>query len=199
MNKSIKRVVTTILAATFAVCAPLINVYASAESVDTSSETILGVLSENDIPECLALEVSENSKFAARLYEKETALDTVLFANKDGSETVYIFNEDVKYIDESGIVADKSNKLYSNIESRAYSSDYSYVNKENDINTYFPKSLKTDVGVSVEAQGQAIEMYPVSDVISQVTADDDLYGVYYDDVFGEFTGIRYEPSFSGYK
>lgn len=199
MNKSIKRVVTTILAATFAVCAPLINVYASAESVDTSSETILGVLSENDIPECLALEVSENSKFAARLYEKETALDTVLFANKDGSETVYIFNEDVKYMDESGIVADKSNKLYSNIESLAYSSDYSYVNKENDINTYFPKSLKTNVGVSVEAQGQAIEMYPVSDVISQVTADDDLYGVYYDDVFGEFTGIRYEPSFSGYK
>ena len=199
MNKSIKRVVTTILAASFAVCTPLINVYASAESVDTSSETIVGVLSENDIPECLALEVSENSKFAARLYEKETALDTVLFANKDGSETVYIFNEEVKYIDESGIVVDKSNKLYSNIESRAYSSDYSYVNKENDINTYFPKSLRTDVGVSVEAQGQAIEMYPVSDVISQVTADDDLYGVYYDDVFGEFTGIRYEPSFSGYK
>ncbi len=200
--------ISSILAATFAVCTPLINVYASAESVeepaglavvDTSPETILGVLSENDIPECLALEVSENSKFAARLYEKETALDTVLFANKDGSETVYIFNEDVKYIDESGNVADKSNKLYSNIESRTYSSDYSYVNKENDINTYFPKSLKTDVGVSVEAQGQAIEMYPVSDVISQVTADNDLYGVYYDDVFGEFTGIRYEPSFSGYK
>lgn len=199
INKSIKRGISSILAATFAVCAPLINVYASAESADTSSETILGVLSENDIPECLALEVSENSKFAARLYEKETALDTVLFANKDGSETVYIFNEDVKYMDESGIVADKSNKLYSNIESLAYSSDYSYVNKENDINTYFPKSLKTNVGVSVEAQGQAIEMYPVSDVISQVTADDDLYGVYYDDVFGEFTGIRYEPSFSGYK
>lgn len=208
MNKSIKRGISSILAATFAVCTPLINVYASAESVeepaglavvDTSSETILGVLSEDDIPECLALEVSENSKFAARLYEKETALDTVLFANKDGSETVYIFNEDIKYIDESGNVADKSNKLYSNIESRTYSSDYSYVNKENDINTYFPKSLKTDVGVSVEAQGQAIEMYPVSDVISQVTADNDLYGVYYDDVFGEFTGIRYEPSFSGYK
>lgn len=112
MNKSIKRGISSILAATFAVCAPLINVYASAESADTSSETILGVLSENDIPECLALEVSENSKFAARLYEKETALDTVLFANKDGSETVYIFNEDVKYIDESGIVADKSNKLF---------------------------------------------------------------------------------------
>ena len=107
MNKSIKRGISSILAATFAVCTPLINVYASAESVeepadlavvDTSPETILGVLSENDIPECLALEVSENSKFAARLYEKETALDTVLFANKDGSETVYIFNEDVKYI-----------------------------------------------------------------------------------------------------
>lgn len=208
MNKSIKRGISTILAITLAVCTPMISVYANAESVDelagltvvdTSSETISGVLSENDIPECLALEVSENSKFAARLYEKETSLDTVLFANKDGSETVYIFNEDVKYRDESGNIADKSNKLYSNIESRAYSTDYSYVNKENDINTYFPKSLKTDVGVSVEAQGQVIEMYPVSDVVSQVIADTDLHGVYYDDVFGEFTGIRYKPSFSGYK
>lgn len=208
MNKSIKRVISTILAATFAVCTPLINVYASTESVeepedlavvDTSSEITSVVLSDNDIPECLTLEVSENNKFAARLYEKETALDTVLFANKDGSETVYIFNEDVKYIDESGKIADKSNKLYSNIKSRAFSSDYSYVNKENDINTYFPKTLKTDIGVSVEAQGQVIEMYPVSDAVSKVIADNDMYGVYYDDVFGEFTGIRYEPSFSGYK
>ncbi len=208
MNKSIKRVISSILAATFAVCTPLLGANTNAESIedtvglvaiDTTSESISSVLSENDIPEYLALEASENSKFAARLYEKETALDTVLFANKDGSETVYIFNEDVKYIDESGNIADKSNKLYSNIESRAYSTDYSYVNKENDINTYFPKSLKTDVGVSVEAQGQVIEMYPVSDVVSQVIADNDMYGVYYDDVFGEFTGIRYEPSFSGYK
>lgn len=208
MNKSIKRVISTILAATFAVCAPLLGASTNAESiedavgltaVDTTSESISSVFSEKDIPECLALEISENSKFAARLYEKETSLDTVLFANKDGSETVYIFNEDVKYIDESGNIADKSNKLYSNIESRVYSTDYSYVNKENDINTYFPKSLKTDVGVSVEAQGQVIEMYPVSDVVSQVIADNDMYGVYYDDVFGEFTGIRYEPSFSGYK
>ncbi len=53
--------------------------------------------------------------------------------------------------------------------------------------------------MSVEAQGQVIEMYHVSDAVSKVIADDDMYGVYYDDVFGEFTGIRYEPSFSGYK
>lgn len=206
MNKSIKRISSIVLAAAIAACTPLLGVYAKAESVEESAaiigvdtKPISSVLSENDIPECLAHEVSGNNKFAARLYERENALDTVLFANKDGSETIYIFNEDVKYIDESGKIVDKSNKLYSNIESRAFSSDYSYVNKENDINTYFPKTLKTDVGVSVEAQGQVIEMYPVSDVVSKVTADDDMYGVYYDDVFGEFTGIRYEPSFSGYK
>lgn len=211
MNVFIKKAVSAVIAAAFAVCTPLYDSYASIESfesveksadptvVDTAFESTSSVISENDIPECLAPEALENSKFAARLYEKETSLDTVLFANKDGSETVYIFNEDVKYVNESGKIADKSNKLYSNVESKAYSSDYSYVNKENDINTYFPKLLKTDVGVSVEAQDQAIEMYPMSDVVSKVTADDDMYGVYYDGVFGEFTGIRYEPSFSGYK
>ena len=164
MNVFIKKAVSAVIAAAFAVCTPLYDSYASIESfesveksadptvVDTAFESTSSVISENDIPECLAPGASENSKFAARLYEKETSLDTVLFANKDGSETVYIFNEDVKYVNESGKIADKSNKLYSNVESRAYSSDYSYVNKENDINTYFPKLLKTDVGVSVEAQ-----------------------------------------------
>ena len=80
----------------------------------------------------------------------------------------------VKYANESGKIVDKSNKLYSNVEDKAYSSDYSYVNKENDINTYFPKFLKTDVGVTVEAQAHSIEMYPISNVVSKVTADDDM-------------------------
>ncbi len=209
MNKSLKRAFSTVLAATIAVCSPLLSTYAKAESIEESadmavvdtaeSEYVSGVLSIGDVPECLDYKAISNNKHTVRLYDKETALDTVLFANKDGSETIYIFNEDVKYIDENGKTADKSNKLYSNIESRAFLSDYSYVNKENDINTYFPKVLKTDVGVSVEAQGQVIEMYPISEVVSGVAADDDMYGVYYDDVFGEFTGIRYEPSFSGYK
>ncbi len=208
MNKLLKITFSTVLAAAIVVCSPLLGTSTQAESInksadrvdiDLSSDSISGILSKNDVPECLDFEAIADKEHATRLFDKETALDTVLFANKDGSETIYIFNEDVKYIDESGKIADKSNKLYSNIESRAYSSDYSYVNKENDINTYFPKSLMTDVGVSVEAQGQVIEMYPVSDVVSNVIANDDMYGVYYDDVFGEFTGIRYKPSFSGYK
>lgn len=208
MNKSIKRGISTILAAAIVACTSSFGVYAKATSVGEAEVGIdanvdiastSSVLSINDLPECLAHEMLADNQFSARLYERENALDTVLFANKDGSETVYIFNEDVKYINENGKTMDKSNKLYSDIKSKTFLSDYSYVNKENDINTYFPKTLKTDVGVSVEAQGQIIEMYPVSDIGSKVSADDDMYGVYYDDVFGEFTGIRYAPSFSGYK
>lgn len=200
---------STILAAAIAACSPLLSTYAKAESIEESadiavldteaSKYVSGILSADDVPECLDFVAIANNEHTARLYDKETALDTVIFTNKDGSETIYMFDENVKYLDENGKVADKSNKLYSNIESRAFSSDYLYVNKDNDINTYFPKSLKTDVGVSVEAQGQVLEMYPISNMVSEVIVDDDLYGVYYDDVFGEFTGIRYKPSFSGYK
>lgn len=203
-----KSFISSILVAAVAICTPLTDSYANADFIeesseinvfDTTSELISNVISINDIPECLAFEVSETKKIAARLYEKENRLDTVMFANIDGSETVYIFNEDVKYVNENGEVVDKSNKLYPNVENRTFSSDYSYMNKENDINTYFPKSLMNDLGVYVEAQGQVIEMYPISDVVSNVTVDNDLYSVYYDEVFGEFTGIRYEPNFSGYK
>lgn len=51
----------------------------------------------------------------------------------------------------------------------------------------------------VEALGKTIELYPLSNTVSKVMPDDDMLGVYYDNVFGEFTGVRYEPSFSGYK
>ena len=208
MNKSLKRAFSTVIAAAMVTCFPLLSTNSQAENSDKStdkvaveitSESNTSAISKGDIPECMAFEAAEISKFTARLYEKEATLDTVLFANKDGSETIYIFDENVKYINENGEVMDKTNKLYSQIDARSLSSDYSYVNKDNDINTFFPKSLMTEVGVSVETQGQNIEMYPISDVVSKVTADNDLYGVYYDDVFGEFTGIHYKPSFSGYK
>ena len=195
-SKIAKRIVSFVVAAAIAVSTSMTSVLADSKIAEDS---LVDVISEKDIPECLALEVSERDKFAARLYAKETSLDTVLFANKDGSETIYIFNEDVKYIDENGKVADKSNKLYADVKSRSLSAEYSYVNKDNDIKTYFPKSLKTDVGVVVEALGKTIELYPLSNTVSKVIPDEDMLGVYYDDVFGEFTGVRYEPSFSGYK
>lgn len=98
MYKTAKGLVSAVLVATV-VTTPLFGSYTNAESsenaaskIDTASEAVSSVLSEKDIPECLALEASKNNKFAARLYDKETVLDTVLFANKDGSETVYIFN-----------------------------------------------------------------------------------------------------------
>ena len=207
MKNIIKRTISAIAATTFSVFAILCSNNANSVSVsesedftiDVSSKSVSSDFSENDIPECLSYEVLNNNKFAARLYGKEVALDTVLFANNDGTETVYIFNEDVKYMDENGSVFDKSNKLYPSVKTGNYSNEYSYVNKENNIKTYLPKSLKTDTGVIVEAQNKTIEMYPASDSISDVVVDDDMYGACYYDVFGEDTEIRYKPSFSGYK
>lgn len=51
----------------------------------------------------------------------------------------------------------------------------------------------------VEAQDKIIEIYPLSDTASDVKPDKNLMGVYYDDVFGEYTGVCYKPEFSGYK
>lgn len=208
MGSIIKRIVssTIIIASVLSIMSNDINVkaedfntIAANRIMDESPINSANVVNVKDIPECLSNEISEYNNYSARLFEKENALDTVMFANKDGTESAFIFYEDVKYKDKSGKITDKSNKLYSNIENKSFSADYLYVNKQNDINTYFPKCLKTDVGITVEAQGSAIEMYPISKMISPVKADNDMYGVYYDDVFGQDTGIHYEPSFSGYK
>jgi hypothetical protein len=171
---------------------------ASLKSVESHSLDNKG-LNEIIIPECLCLDKEKSDKISSRLYKEETSLDSILFANKDGSETIYIFDENVKYKNIDDEIVDKSNKLYTDIENKTFSKDYLYVNKDNDIRTYFPEYLKYDVGVAVEAYGHAIEMYPVSKMTSKVIADDDLYGVHYDQVFGENTEVSYKPKFSGFK
>jgi hypothetical protein len=110
-----------------------------------------------DRPEAIEKGLVVENGHVARLYKKESDLRTVIFANKDGTETAYIFDEPVKYIDENGKIVDKSNRLYS-----VYADEYAYVNKDNDIRTYFPKTLDEKSGIKLEYGDISIEMYPYS-------------------------------------
>lgn len=55
-------------------------------------------LADEDRPEAVEQELVEEKRQIARLYDQETELDTVVFANQDGTETAYIFDEAVKSI-----------------------------------------------------------------------------------------------------
>lgn len=153
-------------------------------------------LADEDRPEAVAPELVEEKKHIARLYDKETELDTVVFANKDGTETAYIFDEAVKYLNSEGIITDKSNKLYSTRET-----DCAYINCDNDIQTSFPARLNADTGVRLNYDEYSIVMYPDNSLISSASKkieDEDEY-VYYENSFGQGTSLRYKTTFSGFK
>ena len=182
----------------------------TAEARDTPKSVVEKSISndlmvEDIIPEAIDISEAKEKSHVNRLHEKEDSLETVVFANADGSETTYIFDEPVKYLDENGEISDKSNKLYSDVEANKLDtskkqkgiSNYAYVNAENDIKTYFPKKLSGKDSIKLEAQNRDILMRPSSDVVSSVIEENNV--VYYEDVFGEFTSLRYETLFSGYK
>ncbi len=147
--------------------------------------------------------------------DKETDLNTVVYENADGSETTYIFQETVKYVDESGNVKDKSNKLVANDKDNSakfagrmkdgnagnntdkIAKNYAYVNDQNDINTYFPQLLGKNSGVVLNYGDLNIEMYP-KDTVSPVSKVGDKE-IIYENVFESTAQLQYETTFDGYK
>jgi hypothetical protein len=182
-----------------AIANPAIALNSQQYGIDSSflAELQSKEIPDYDRPEAIEKGLVVENGHVARLYKKESDLRTVIFANKDGTETAYIFDEPVKYIDENGKIVDKSNRLYS-----VYADEYAYVNKDNDIRTYFPKTLDEKSGIKLEYGDISIEMYPYSGKSTSVekrTESDEKDYVYYDGVFGNDTSVRYTPTFSGFK
>ncbi|MCL2023417.1 MAG: hypothetical protein FWG82_03500 [Oscillospiraceae bacterium] len=195
MKKSIIRTLALVLAVfMFLFQSPLLI---QGLALDSVNDTVIA-LSADDIPEVIDEALIEEKGHIERLYDEEDDLHSIVFANDDGSETLYLFDEPVKYIDDDGEVADKSNELFSEIDDERFV-DYAYATLENDVNTYFPEELKTDEGVSLDFDGVTIEMYPVTQEEAGVQLAEDENAIYYDEVFGEGTSVKYEPQFGGFK
>ena len=120
------------------------------------------ILPEEDAPEVVSAEAIEKNGHVNRLRAQETDLNTVIFQNKDGKKTMYYFVEPVKFVDENGVTRDKKNDVTDLIDKAAYREDYGYVNADNDIKTYFPKTLNANKGVVLEHKDIKIEISPVS-------------------------------------
>lgn len=132
-----------------------------------------------------------------RLKEQENNLNTVIYQNRDGSKTAYIFTKPVKYIDEKGNVKDKDTTL-SNIDHELYS--YAMVN--NSVKVFFPDKLLN--GALIEYGKYDIKMTPVSEALqkssvatSLAQASDNI--ILYQKVFDDNTDLRYTMLLSGIK
>lgn len=159
-------------------------------------------LDDYEIPEVISVNDIKEKEHANRLFAQETDDYSIVFQNKDGSKTMYYFDEPIKYTDENGTVCDKSTKL-----SEADKEGYAFVSAENDINVYMPEQLDSETGIIVKSDEYIIEMSPVAsdkaDVSDIITETENKYDkhdiVEYNDVFGDDTTIEYSAQLNGVK
>lgn len=191
---------------------------------ELSLEALAGrVLPESDRPEVVSLSSVAANGHVNRLRTQETELSDVIFQNTDGTKTLYRFSYPVKYVDENGNTLDKSNSVSAITVGDTRYGTYAYVNPNNDINTYFPQTLNSAQGISLEWDDLKIEMSPISAAIGEETAavqttnavlsaqaataqklsynadGESKDAVSFNGVFGAATTVRYTPTFDGVK
>lgn len=78
-----------------------------------NDELAMNLTAEN-IPECLNLRFLQDSGHVSRLIYDEN-MNTAVFSNGDGTNTMYLFDEPIKYIDAAGKIKDKKAHLLNNL------------------------------------------------------------------------------------
>lgn len=188
--QNVNKVISTILASVF--------VFSSVSITGIRAQELNNNVYDHNVAEELVdKNLMKSNHNITRLYSKETSLDTIIYGNSDGTETAYMFDEPVKYIDEAGNVVDKSNRLYKTTLNLCNDSNPAYVNKFNDIRTYFPETLTTDNGITLIANNESIKMTPNKKIQSKASKSNNT--VLYPNVFGYNTSLQYAPELNGFK
>lgn len=169
------------------------EVNVSAEEHEQAEEQIVRTaVSEENLPDSLDAEKVIADGYVARLNSEEQSLSEIVLEKEDGTRSLYLFGENVKYIDGNGEVADKSND--------AVRRGNAYVNEGNDVEVVLPATLTT--GIAITDDELNITMKPLTDKIGRSlspavkTADDT---VVYSDVFDSSTDIEYTYTYGGVK
>ena len=164
----------------------------AADNEPAEEQIVKTVVSEENLPDSLDTEKVIADGYVARLNSEEQSLSEIVLEKEDGTRSLYLFGENVKYVDENGEVADKSND--------AVRRGRAYVNEGNDVEVILPATLTT--GIAVTDDELNITMKPLTDKIgrslspAKKTADDT---VVYSDVFDSSTDIEYTYTYGGVK
>ena len=159
---------------------------------ESESEIVRTELTEQNLPDVIDSETAIADGYVARLNSEEQSLSEVVLEKDDGMRALYLFSENVKYIDENGDVADKSNN--------AVRKGRAFVNEGNDVEIILPATLTA--GIAVIGDELNITMKPLTDSIGRslstaVQTEEDT--VLYSDVFDSSTDIEYTYTYGGVK
>ena len=163
------------------------------------------------IPEIMSGSGFDASSYADRLEEEETDLNSVVLQNKDGTRSLFLFSEPVKYLDENGNIKDRSASLqYLDNELASYAAI------DNSVKAYYPENFD-DQALVLEYEGNSISVTPMYERVDGLNSLSKLEqntenavslslseGVrsnqlVYENVFGNETEVRYTPLLNGYK
>ena len=137
------------------------------------------------LPDIVKEEINA-SQFIGRSPAKETNLNTFVFKNQDGTQTMKVYSHPVKYIDEKGRIQDISTDIKVN-------KDGTFETKANSIKTTFSKVLKD--GITLKHDMVNIRL--VSDKLSNAKLSEDNKIVSY--VYDDKTTLEYSLTYTGFK
>ncbi len=146
----------------------------------------------NALPEFINVDTAVAKGHVNRLYLQESSLNTVIYQNRNGTKSTYIFSKPVKYVDETGKVQDKSSKL-----SRLSDGVYPYAMLNNSVKAYFSGNAAN--GTMIRYKDYSISMSPDTLESSSVTFKPENNTIEYSGAFGSGTSIVYQPKLNGLK
>lgn len=157
-----------------------------------SDEIILRADDPSIAEESMILKYVDSAQFnAARHTQRLTDLEdlnTYVFANADGTRSVYMMHENVKYIDKNGVIKEKDISLINKVGGFGIT--------QSNIELLIPTNPVH--GIDFEYSGFAIKLTPqgLATAASAVQSDN---SVVYDEAYGENTKLVYTPMLSGVK
>lgn len=147
-----------------------------------------------DYPEIARIHNINEKGHVRRLASEERSMSSLVYENEDGSRTIYMFCEDIKFEDSSGNIVDKSNRLI--LSDRQ---GYKYENEANTYKCYIPETITSTNGILVEYGDASISIYkngtPIRGEDVQVN-ESDLTHSNEISIVPDFSSIRIEESFS---
>lgn len=195
INK-IKQIVTISITMTLLVSCVNFNnvsVYANEINEDINVKNEVVTLSKNDVPDVMTYDAALKSKHIKRERKKENGLNEIIFQNQDGSHTLYVYDQNVKFIDDDGGIKD----IDTGIETikNTKKKGYTYTNGANVVNVDFPDIIKD--GLVVGYDKSEIKMYPTNYIGGKLSVSDDK--AIYDNIYGAGTQLIYTPTLNGVK
>lgn len=164
-------------------------------SLNADTDPEKAIINESLLPEVLDYDIAIAKEYTDRLYDEEPDLNTAAFINRNNIRTLCIFGRDIKYIDDSGIVRDKSNRL-----ARVANG---YTNPKNNISVFYPDNIANGISVSYDdyevgllppATGNGTASSALLIASGQRTVSD---SVMYTDTFGQNSSAQFCQIFDG--